>query len=87
MESWRLGGELWGWFDGAELVSLCYAGANLVTVEATPDAIVGFAERAQRQGRRCSSLVGPAEGIPIRKPTTSFSCFPVKLILRCAIAR
>jgi predicted GNAT family acetyltransferase len=61
MESWRLGGELWGWFDGSELTSLAYSGANLVPVEAGPAAIAAFADRARRQGRRCSSLVGPAD--------------------------
>ena len=45
--------------DG-ELESLCYAGANLVPVGAGPDALRAFAERARRQGRRCSSIVGPA---------------------------
>ena len=54
------GGELWGWHDGDELVSLCYSGANLVPVESTPEAVVAFAERARRVGRRCSSIVGPA---------------------------
>ncbi|WP_439674882.1 GNAT family N-acetyltransferase [Embleya sp. MST-111070] len=61
VDPWRLGGELWGYYEGGLLTSLCYAGANLVPVEAGPDAIRSFAERARRQGRRCSSIVGPAE--------------------------
>lgn len=61
VDPWRLGGELWGYYEGGRLTSLCYAGANLVPVEAGPDAIRSFAERARRQGRRCSSIVGPAE--------------------------
>ncbi|WP_405745096.1 GNAT family N-acetyltransferase [Streptomyces sp. NBC_01525] len=61
LDPWRLGGEMWGWYTGGRLESLCYAGANLVPICATPEAIRGFAERARRQGRRCSSLVGPAE--------------------------
>ncbi|MEU3709403.1 GNAT family N-acetyltransferase [Streptomyces catenulae] len=61
LDPWRLGGEMWGWYSGGRLESLCYAGANLVPICATPEAIRGFAERARRQGRRCSSLVGPAE--------------------------
>jgi hypothetical protein len=58
----RLGAQIWG-FSGEEgrLVSLCYSGANLVPVQATQPAIVAFAERALRQGRRCSSVVGPAD--------------------------
>ncbi|WBB62728.1 GNAT family N-acetyltransferase [Streptomyces sp. WMMC500] len=60
LDPWRLGGELWGWYAGGRLESLCYAGANLVPVCATPEAVRGFAERARRAGRRCSSIVGPA---------------------------
>ncbi|WP_020553105.1 MULTISPECIES: GNAT family N-acetyltransferase [Streptomycetaceae] len=61
VDPWRLGGELWGYYESGRLTSLCYAGANLVPVEAGPDAIRSFAERARRQGRRCSSIVGPAQ--------------------------
>ena len=55
------GGELWGWAVGGELEALCFAGANLVPVEAGPEALVAFAERARRQGRKCSSVVGPVD--------------------------
>ncbi|WP_280672423.1 GNAT family N-acetyltransferase [Kitasatospora sp. MAP12-44] len=62
LDPWRLGGEMWGWFDqDGRLESLCYAGANLVPINAGPEAVRAFAERARRQGRRCSSIVGPAE--------------------------
>ncbi|MEU1282604.1 GNAT family N-acetyltransferase [Streptomyces sp. NPDC005805] len=61
LDPWRLGGELWGWYEHGRLRSLCYSGANLVPVCATPDAIRAFADRARRTGRRCSSIVGPAE--------------------------
>ena len=57
----RLGAQLWGYSDSGRLASLCYSGANLVPVEATPAAILAFAGRARLQGRRCSSMVGPAE--------------------------
>ena len=40
-----------------------YAGANLVPVATTPAARAAFAERADRHGRRCSSIVGPAEEV------------------------
>jgi hypothetical protein len=59
----RLGAQLWGHDHNGRLESLCYSGANLVTVNATPDAINAFGERALRQGRRCSSVVGPAQQI------------------------
>ncbi len=61
LDPWRLGGEMWGHYTGGRLTSLCYAGANLVPVQAGPNALREFAERARRQGRRCSSIVGPAD--------------------------
>ncbi|MFI5568302.1 GNAT family N-acetyltransferase [Streptomyces sp. NPDC051740] len=61
LDPWRLGGEMWGWYEGGVLTSLCYAGANLVPICATPRAVRAFADRARRAGRRCSSIVGPAE--------------------------
>ncbi|MQY15977.1 hypothetical protein SRB5_61690 [Streptomyces sp. RB5] len=60
LDPWRLGGEMWGWYEGGRLRSLCYSGANLVPICAGPEAVHGFAERARRAGRRCSSIVGSA---------------------------
>jgi predicted GNAT family acetyltransferase len=60
LEPGRLGAQMWGHAPGGRLESLCYSGANLVPVAATPDAVAAFAERALKQGRRCSSVVGPA---------------------------
>src|SRR3954451_6286768 len=65
LDPWRLGGEMWGWYQGGRLTALCYAGANLVPVCAGPEAVRAFAERARRAGRRCSSIVGPAEATPL----------------------
>src|SRR5436305_7047864 len=45
------------------MTSLCYSGANLVPVGAHADAVRAFAERARRQGRRCSSIVGPRDAV------------------------
>ncbi|MFE4539815.1 GNAT family N-acetyltransferase [Streptomyces scopuliridis] len=61
LDPWRLGGEMWGWYADGRLRSLCYSGANLVPICATPEAVRAFADRARRTGRRCSSIVGPAE--------------------------
>lgn len=58
-----LGGELWGYYEGDALTSLCYSGANLVPVAATPRATRLFADLALRKGRKCSSLVGEAATI------------------------
>lgn len=63
LESARLGAQVWGYFADGRLDALCYAGANLVPVGAGPDAISAFAGRARSQGRRCSSIVGPAAAV------------------------
>jgi uncharacterized protein len=63
LEPGRLGAQMWGHGPGGRLESLCYSGANLVPVAATPDAVAAFADRALRQGRRCSSVVGPADEV------------------------
>jgi hypothetical protein len=60
----RLGAQMWGFEDdGGQLISLCYAGANLVPVQASGAALAAFADRALRHGRRCSSLVGPSAAV------------------------
>jgi predicted GNAT family acetyltransferase len=61
LDSWRLGGELWGWECDGTLTSLLYVGANLVPVEVTPEARRAFVDRCRRIGRRSSSIVGPAD--------------------------
>ncbi|HEY0136559.1 MAG TPA: DUF4081 domain-containing protein, partial [Nannocystis sp.] len=59
----RLGAQVWGYGERGRLEALCYSGANLVPVQAGPEAVRAFAERARRQGRRCSSIVGPADAV------------------------
>lgn len=58
----RTGGQAWGFPAQGPLVAACWAGANLVPVVPAPDPEVldAFASRARAQGRRCSSIVGPA---------------------------
>src|SRR3954453_1922263 len=60
LQPWRLGAEMWGHHADGRLVGLCYAGANLVPVAGDDAAVRAFGERARRQGRRCSSIVGAA---------------------------
>jgi predicted GNAT family acetyltransferase len=57
------GGDLWGYYAGGQLRSLCWSGANLVPVEADEEAVEAFAARARRHGRQCSSIVGPAQAV------------------------
>ncbi len=59
----RLGGEMWGFAVDGYLESLCHAGANMVPVQAGPEAVQAFAERARRQGRRCASIVGERDAV------------------------
>lgn len=63
LDAWRLGAEVWGFGERGRLEAICYSGANLVPVQAGPDAVKAFADRARRQGRRCSSLVGPSTAV------------------------
>lgn len=63
LDPMRLGAQIWGFYDAGRLVSLCYVGANMVPVEAVPAAVAAFAERARLQGRRCSSIAGPADAV------------------------
>jgi hypothetical protein len=63
LDSRRLGAEVWGYSEDGTLVSLCYAGANLMPVQAGPAAAAQFAERARRAGRHCSSIVGPSDAV------------------------
>lgn len=58
-----LGGEMWGYLEDERLISMCHVGANLVPVNATPEATAAFAERAARSGPRSSTIVGPRDAV------------------------
>lgn len=63
------GGALWGYEEDGELLAICFAGANMVPVVPVDDsrivsrALDAFAVLARGQGRRCSSIVGPADAV------------------------
>lgn len=69
LDPWRLGGEMWGFTSDPErgrdaaLAGLCFSGANLVPLCGGRPAIRAFADRAARQARCCSSMVGPADQV------------------------
>jgi uncharacterized protein len=65
LDSWRLGAEVWGHVVDGKVEAMCFAGANLVPVQADAEAAKAFAGRARRSGRRCSSIVGPAEAVEV----------------------
>jgi uncharacterized protein len=58
-----LGGQMWGYVADGQLEALCHVGANLVPVAATPEACAAFAQRAARQRRLSSTIVGPREAV------------------------
>lgn len=60
---WRAGARVFGYGPPGRLESMCWLGANLIPVHATGEAVAGFAELARREGRSCSSIVGPAEPV------------------------
>ena len=64
-DSWRLGAEMWGYPSSGPLTALCYAGANMMPVNADEAAARAFADRARRAPRRCSSIVGAAAQVGV----------------------
>lgn len=64
VDPWRLGGEIWGYFDDDDVMcSLLYVGANLVPVATTQASRAAFADRLRQTGRRSSSIVGIDEEV------------------------
>jgi predicted GNAT family acetyltransferase len=59
-ERW-LGGQVWGRFEGDELVAGCHLGANLVPVQCTPDDVGAFADAALRRRNSVGTIVGPSD--------------------------
>lgn len=61
----RTTGQVWGYPAEGPLEAVCWSGANLVPVIPTgvAEAIDAFANLARSHGRRCSSIVGPADHV------------------------
>ena len=64
MPRW-LNGEFLGHYEGDRLTSVCHSAANLIPVMADGPALEMFVERVARQGRRCSTLLGPADQVEV----------------------
>ncbi|MGI9155316.1 MAG: GNAT family N-acetyltransferase [Marmoricola sp.] len=60
-----LGGEVWGWFRDDRLTSICHSAANLVPVLGDAEALLGYAARALRKNRSCSTIVGPQDQVAV----------------------
>jgi predicted GNAT family acetyltransferase len=63
LEPWRFGGEVWGWYESRELTAAMFVGANLIPIGGSTGSRNAFAQRAIAQGRRSSSIVGPAQEV------------------------
>lgn len=68
LDAWGLhassaGGPFWGFGRSGAVESALLVGANMVPVATTPESREQFAHHAVRQGRRSSSIVGPADEV------------------------
>jgi hypothetical protein len=60
---WRADGRIWGYGPGRQIESLCWAGAHLVPVCATPAAVAAFADLLGSESRICSSIIGRSDAV------------------------
>lgn len=58
-----LGGQLWGYFRDGRLISALWYGANIIPVNAQPEAIDSFARMLDARTTHPSSIVGPADQV------------------------
>ncbi len=63
LEWWRADARVFGYGARKQLESICWLGANVIPVCATPASIAAFAELAGMNPRQCSSMVGPADAV------------------------
>jgi predicted GNAT family acetyltransferase len=59
MDARALGGQFWGVGGGRD--GVCFDGPNLVPLSGDRHSLKAFAQAASRGGRRCASILGPAE--------------------------
>jgi uncharacterized protein len=60
---WRHDARIFGYGTRRHLESLCWLGANLIPVHASPVAVAAFAELTCAEPRTCSSIVGSADAV------------------------
>jgi len=60
---WRSEGRILGYGPRRRLEAICWMGANVTPVGASPPAVAAFAEAIAGQERFATSLVGPADGV------------------------
>jgi predicted GNAT family acetyltransferase len=60
---WRADGRVYGYGAARRVESLCWSGAHLVPVCATPPAVAAFAELLGSETRICSSIIGRSDAV------------------------
>jgi predicted GNAT family acetyltransferase len=60
---WRADGRIYGYGNGRRVESLCWSGAHLVPVCATPNAVAAYADLLGAEPRLCSSIIGRADAV------------------------
>ena len=60
---WSRGNRLYGYSRGGVLTAVCLSSANLVPVGCDEEAVDAFIGHARREGRQCSSIVGPSDAV------------------------
>jgi uncharacterized protein len=60
---WRSEGRILGYGARRHLEALCWVGAHVTPVLASPPAVAAFAERIGSEERLCSSIVGRADAV------------------------
>jgi predicted GNAT family acetyltransferase len=60
---WRADGRVYGYGAARRIESLCWSGAHLVPVCATPPAVAAFADLLGAETRICSSIIGRSDAV------------------------
>src|SRR5689334_14040273 len=60
---WRQDARIFGYGNRRHLESLCWLGANLIPVRASPSAVSAFADLVSAEPRTCSSIVGESAAV------------------------
>ncbi|MEU7901985.1 GNAT family N-acetyltransferase [Actinoplanes sp. NPDC049118] len=60
---WRSDGRIYGYGTGRRIESVCWSGAHLVPVCATPAAVAAYADLLGAEPRICSSIIGRADAV------------------------
>ena len=60
---WRADGRIYGYGPSRKIESLCWSGAHLVPVCASPAAVAAFADLLGSEPRICSSIIGRSDAV------------------------